>query len=89
MGKPGRDRASSPVNPGESATGQEVCHEGPSTRSWWGGYHPARPGGPPGAEGRLVPETSNLKHQTSEFTPPSEVIGLGLLPITRTACHNE
>ena len=28
MGKPGRDRAPSPVNPGESATRQEVRHEG-------------------------------------------------------------
>ena len=47
MGKPGRDRAPSPVNPGDSATRQEVCHEGPPTRSRWGGYHLARPGGPP------------------------------------------
>ena len=29
MGKPGRDRAPSPVNPGDSATRQESCHEGP------------------------------------------------------------
>ena len=48
MGKPGRDRAPSPVNPGDSATKQEVCHEGPPTRSRWGGYHLARPGGCPG-----------------------------------------
>ena len=26
---------------------QEVCHEGPPTRTRWGGYHLARPGGPP------------------------------------------
>ena len=32
MGKPGRDRAPSPVNPGDSATRQEVCFEGPPTR---------------------------------------------------------
>ena len=51
MGKPGRDRAPSPVNPEDSATRQEVCHEGPPTRSWWGGYHLARPGGPPGRKG--------------------------------------
>ena len=48
MGKPGRDRAPSPVNPGGSTTRQEVCHEGPPTRSPWGGNHLARPGGPPG-----------------------------------------
>ena len=51
MGKPGRDRAPSPVNPGDSATRQEVCHKGPPTRSRWGGYHLARPGGPPGPKG--------------------------------------
>ena len=28
MGKPGRDRAPSPVNPGDSATRQEVRHGG-------------------------------------------------------------
>ena len=33
MGKPGTDRAPSPVNLGDSATRQEVCHEVPSTRS--------------------------------------------------------
>ena len=31
LGKPGRDRAPGPVNPRDSATRQEVCHEGPST----------------------------------------------------------
>ena len=51
MGKPGRDRAPSPVNPGDSATRQEVCQEGPPTRSQWGGYHLARPGGPPVPQG--------------------------------------
>ena len=51
MGKPGRDGAPSPVNPGDSATRQEVCHEGPPTRSRWGGYHLARRGGPPGLKG--------------------------------------
>ena len=35
MGKPARDRALSPVNPGDSATREEVCHEGSSTRSRW------------------------------------------------------
>ena len=63
MGKPGSDRAPSPVNPGDCATGQDVCHEGPPTRSRWGGYHQARPGDP-GAEERLVPDTLNLKPQT-------------------------
>ena len=45
MGKPGRDRAPSPVNPGGSATRQEMCLEGPPTRTCRGGYHLARPGG--------------------------------------------
>ena len=39
MGKQGRDWAPSPVNSGDSATRQEVCHEGPPTRTRWGGYH--------------------------------------------------
>ena len=66
MGKTGRDRAPSPVNPGDSATTrQEVCHEGPAARSRWGGYQLARPGGPPGPEERVVPEKSNLKAQTT------------------------
>ena len=44
---------------------------GPPTRTRWGGYHLARPGGPPGAERRLVPAKSNLKPQTSNlFTCP-------------------
>ena len=51
MGKPGRDRAPSPLNPGDSATRQEVCHEGPPTRTRWGGYHLARLGAPPGPKG--------------------------------------
>ena len=29
MGKPGRDRAQSPVNPGDAATRQKVRNEGP------------------------------------------------------------
>ena len=29
----------------------EVCHEGPFTRSQWGGYHLAQPRGPPGPKG--------------------------------------
>ena len=33
MGKLGRDRGPSPVNPGDSATRQELFHEGPPTRS--------------------------------------------------------
>ena len=52
-GKPGRDGAPSSVNPGDSTTRQEVSHEGPPTRTWFGGYHLARSRGPPG------PQTSN------------------------------
>ena len=47
-GKPGRDRAPSPVRSGDSATRQGVCHEGTPTRTRWGGYHLARPAGPLG-----------------------------------------
>ena len=65
MGKPGRDRARSPVNPGDSATRQEVCHEGPATRFQSGGYHLARPGGPLETKGVYYtkPEISNLEPQ--------------------------
>ena len=38
MGKAGRDRAPSPVNPEDSATKQEVCPEGPPTRPRGGGH---------------------------------------------------
>ena len=67
MGKPGRDRAPSPVNPGDSATRQEVCHEGPFTRSRWRGYHLARPGGTPEPNGVQYPrnQTSKLKPQSA------------------------
>ena len=50
-GKPGTDGAPSPVNLGDSATRQEVRLGGPPTRTRWGGYHLARPGGPPGPKG--------------------------------------
>ena len=50
-GKPGKDGAPSSVNPGDSATRQEVRLGGPPTRTRWGGYHLARPGGPPGPKG--------------------------------------
>ena len=65
MGKPGRDRAPSPVDPGDSATRQEVCHEGPPTTSRWGGNHLAQPGSPPGSKNVSYPkcQTSNLKPQ--------------------------
>ena len=49
--KPGKDGAPSSVNPGDSATRQEVRLGGPPTRTRWGGYHLARPGGPPGPKG--------------------------------------
>ena len=50
-GKPGRNGAPSPVNPGDSATRQEVHLGGPPTMTRWGAYHLARPGGPPGPKG--------------------------------------
>ena len=51
MGKPGRVMAPSPVNPGDSATQQEVCHEGPPIGFRRGGYHLAPPGGLPRPKG--------------------------------------
>ena len=69
MGKLGRDRAPSSVKPGDSATRQEVHLGGLPTRTRWGGYHLARPAGPPGAERCLVPAKSNLKRQTSNLKP--------------------
>ena len=63
MQKPGKDGAPSPVNPGDSATRQEVRLGGPPTRTRWGGYHLVRPGGPPGPKGVYYPQnqTSNLR----------------------------
>ena len=46
--------------------------KGPPTRSRWGGYHLARPGGPPEPKGVQYPKTTNLKPQThygNERTP--------------------
>ena len=64
MGKPERERAPSPVNPGDSVTGQEVCHEGPPTRSPWGGYHlsdqAAPRGGRTSSTRKVKPQTPNL-----------------------------
>ena len=78
MGKPGRDRVPSPVNPRDSATLQEVCHEGPRTRSWWGRYHLARPGGPPGPKSAQYPQnqTSNLKPHLVIFITFFEAVSL-------------
>ena len=64
MGKPGRYRAPSPLNLGDSATRHEVCHEGPPTRSRRGGYHLARLGG---SRGQTVSSTRNVKPQTSNL----------------------
>ena len=38
-GEAGDGRGPRPVNPGDSATRQEVRLEGPPTRTGWGGYH--------------------------------------------------
>ena len=65
MGKPGRDRAPSLVNPGDSACRQTVCHEGPPTRSRWGGYHlfdqMALWGRKASSTRKVKPQISNLK----------------------------
>ena len=63
MGKPGRDRAPGPENAGDSATRQQVCPEGPPTRTRGGRISPGPTGWPPGAERRLVPAKSDLKPQ--------------------------
>ena len=65
-GKPGRDGAPSPVNPGDSATRQEMRLGGPPTRTRWGGYHLARPGGP---RGRKASSTRKIKPQISAHRP--------------------
>ena len=82
MGKPGRHRAPSPVNPGDSATRQKVRHEEPPTRSRWGGYHLARPGGPRGRRSfstrKNKPHPSNLKscqRAAKTFGKNLEVVG--------------
>ena len=58
MEKPGRDRAPSPVNPGDSATRQEVCHEGPGGEdiTWPDQVAP---------RGRKASSTRKIKPQTS------------------------
>ena len=63
MGNPARDRALSPVNPGDSAIGQEVCPKGPVIRPRCGVYHLVRPSGPPWPKGVWYPkpQTLNLK----------------------------
>ena len=69
MGKPGRDGAPSPVNAGDSAT-RQVRRDGPPTRSRRGGYHLARPGGPPGPKG-----VQYRRNQTSN----SNLVWVGLV----------
>ena len=52
------------MNPGDSATRQEVRLGGPPTRTWWGGYHLADQVAPRGRKAsstrKTKPETSNL-----------------------------
>ena len=52
------------MNPGDSATRQEVRLGGPPTRTRWGGYHLARPGGP---RGRKASSTRKIKPHTSRL----------------------
>ena len=54
-GHTGEGQGSEPREPGGLRQQAGVCHEGPPTRTRWGGYHLAQPGDPPGAERRLVP----------------------------------
>ena len=69
MGKLRRDRASSPLTPGDSTT---RCHQGPPTRSRWEGCHLARPGGPPGMKSASYPkrQTSKLKKDLGPTVRP-------------------
>ena len=79
-GKPGRDGAPGPVNPGDSATRQEVRLGGPPTRTRSGEYHLARPGGPRGRKAsstrKIKPRTSNLPagqaSRKPSLHPPAE-----------------
>ena len=57
------------MNPGDSATRQEVRLGGPPTRTRLGRISPGLTRWPPGAERRLVPAKSNLKPQTSKAKP--------------------
>ena len=66
MGKPGRDGAPSPVNPGDSATRQEVRLKRPPTRTRWGRYHLADQVAP---RGRKASSTRKIKPQTSNLKP--------------------
>ena len=61
MGKPERDRALSPVNPGDSSTRQEVYPEQPPTITW---PDQVAPQGPTTCStGNLEPQYSNLDLQ--------------------------
>ena len=64
MGKPGRDRALSPVNPGEPPPGRRCVLKGP----------PVEPGGEDitwldqvAPRGRKASSTRKIKHQTSNI----------------------
>ena len=65
MGKLGRDGAPSPVNPGDSATRQEVRHGGPPTRTRWGGKNTWPDKVAP--RGRKASSTRKIKPQTSNL----------------------
>ena len=69
-GEAGEAQGSEPREPGGLRQRQEVCHEGPPTRTRWGGYHLARRGGPPESNGvqYLQKQTSNLFHEASITT---------------------
>ena len=64
-GEAGEGQGSEPREPGGLRHRAGGVSRRDPTRSRRGGYHLAQPGGPPGAERRLVPKTSNLKPQTS------------------------
>ena len=64
MGKPGRDGAPSPVNPGDSATRQEVRLGGPPTRTRWENITWPDQVAP---RGRKASSTRKIKPQTSNL----------------------
>ena len=65
MGKPGRDRAPSSVNSGDSATRQDVRLRGPPTRTRWEDITWPDQVAP---RGRKASSTRKIKPQTSNLT---------------------
>ena len=78
MGKPGRGGAPSSVNPGDSATRQEVLLQGPPTRTRDPAAHPAHPprtrGTPPSHRPPSATPTSSGQPSKTGPRPPSRLV---------------